>query len=84
MYNSPNIIRLIKSSRLRLAYHIARMEEGRSAFKVLTDTRTPAGKILLGRSRRRWMENNRMDLKEIVINTRNLFDSAQDRDAGSL
>ena len=48
------------------------MEEGRSAFKILTGT--PAGK------RRRWEDNIRLDLKEIGINTRNLVDSAQDRD----
>jgi len=53
------------------------MEEGRSAFKILTGT--PARKRLLGRPRRRWEENIRMDLKEISINTRNWIDSAQDR-----
>ena len=45
------------------------MEEGRSAFKVLTGT--PAGKRPLGRPRRRWEDNIRIDLKEIGINTRN-------------
>ena len=59
------------------AFHVARMEEVRSAFKILTGT--PAGKIPLGRPRRRWEDNIRMDLKEI-INTRNWVDSAQDRD----
>ena len=43
---------------------VARMEEGRSAFKNLTGT--PTGKRPLGRPRRRWVENVRMDLKEIV------------------
>ena len=43
------------------------MEEGRSAFKILTGT--PAGKRPLGRPRRRWEDNIRMDLKEIGINT---------------
>ena len=51
-YRSPNIVRVIKSRRLRWAGHIARMEEGRSAFKMLTGT--PTGKIPLGRPRRRW------------------------------
>ena len=51
--------------------------EGKSAFKMLTDT--PAGKRLLGRPRRRWDDNIRMDLKEIGINMRNSVDSAQDR-----
>ena len=50
----------------------------RSAFKMLTGT--PTGKIPLGRPRHRWEDNIRMDLKEIGINTRNLVDSAQDRD----
>ena len=51
------------------------MEEGRSAFKILTGT--PAGKRPLGRPRRRWEENIGMYLKEICINTRNWVDSAQ-------
>ena len=50
----------------------------RSAFKILTGTAT--GNILLGRPRRRWGVNIRMDLKEIGINTRNRVDSAQGRD----
>ena len=54
------------------------MEEGRSAFKILTGK--PTGNRPLGRSRRRWEDNIRMDLKEIGINTRNWLDSAQDRD----
>ena len=61
-----------------MAGHVARMEEGRSAFKILTGTLT--GKILLGRPRRRWEDNIRMDLKVIGISTSNSIDSAQDRD----
>ena len=53
------------------------MEEVRSAFKVLTGK--PTGKRPLGRPRRRWDDNIRMDLKEIGIR-RNWVDSAQDRD----
>ena len=68
---------MIKSSRLRWAGHVARMEEGRSAFKILTGT--PEGKRPLGRPRRRWKGNIRMDLKETGINTRNWVDSARDR-----
>ena len=78
MYRSPNIARMIKSRRLRYAGYVARMEEGRSAFKILTSA--PAGKSPLGRPRRRWEDSIRMDLKEIGINTRNWFDSAQNRD----
>ena len=51
LYRSPNIVRVIKSRRLRWAWHVARMEEGRSAFKILTGKLT--GKRPLGRPRRR-------------------------------
>ena len=54
------------------------MEEGRSSFKILTGT--PAEKRPLGRPRRRWEDNIRMDLKEIGINMWNRADLAQDRD----
>ena len=54
------------------------MEEDRSAFKILTGK--PTGKRPLGRRRRRWEVNIRMDLKEISVNTRNWVDPAQDRD----
>ena len=53
------------------------MEEGRSAFKILTGK--PIGKIPLGRPRRRWEDNIRMYLEEIGINAGNWVDSAQDR-----
>ena len=57
MYRSPNIVRVIKSRRLRCA--------GRSAFKILRGK--PAGKKPLGRPRRRWEDNLRMDLKYVSI-----------------
>jgi hypothetical protein len=78
MYCSPNIVRVIKSTRLRWAGHITRREEGRSAFKILTDK--PTGKRPLGRPRCRWKDDSRMNLKEIYINARNWVDSAQDSD----
>ena len=78
MYRSPNIVRVIKYRRLRWAGHAASMEEGTSGFKILTGK--PTGKRPLGRPRRRWENNIRMDLEEIGINTRNWIDSAQDRD----
>ena len=77
VYRSPNVVRVIKSRRLRWAGHAARMEEGRSAFKILIGKRT--GKRPLGRPRRRWEDNIRMDLEEIGINAGNWVDSAQDR-----
>ena len=64
-----NIVRVIKSRRLRWAGHVARMEEGRSAFKILTGK--PTGKRPLGRPWRRWEDNIRMDLEEIGINMGN-------------
>ena len=77
LYSSPNIVRVIKSRRLRWAGHVARMKESRSAFKILTVT--PTGKRHLGRSSRRWEDNIRMDLKGISINTRNWIDLIQVR-----
>ena len=65
---------MIKSRRLKWAGHVARMEEGRSAFKILTGKHS--GKRPLGRPRRRWEDNIRMDLG---INAGNWVDSAQDR-----
>ena len=73
-----NIVRVIKSRRLKWAGHVARMEEGRSAFKILTGK--PTGNRPLGRPRRRWKDNIRMDLEEIGINVGNWIDSIQDRD----
>ena len=77
LYRSANIVRAIKFIRMIWTGHVARMEEARSAPKILTGI--PAGKRPLGRPRRRWEDNIRMDLKEIDINTRNCVDSAQDR-----
>ena len=78
MYRSPDMVRVIKSRRLIWVGRVARMEEGRSAFKVLTGN--PTGKRPLGRPRRRWEDNIRMDLEEIGINAGNWVDSAQDMD----
>ena len=77
MYRSRNIVRVIKSRRLRWTGHVAKMEEGRSAFKILTGK--PAGKRPLRRPWRRWEDNIRMDLEEIGINASNWVDSAQNR-----
>ena len=62
---------------MRWAGHVARMEEGRSAFKILTGK--PTGKRPLGRLGRRWEDNIRMDLEEIGINAGNWVALAQDR-----
>ena len=60
MYRSANIVRVIKSRRLRWAGLVARMEESRSAFKMLTGK--PTGKRLLRRPRCRWEDIIKMDL----------------------
>ena len=60
---------MINTRRLRWAGHVASMEAGRSALKILKGIST--GKRPLGRPRRRWEDNYRTDLKEIGINTRN-------------
>jgi hypothetical protein len=59
LYSSPNNIRIIKSRRMRLPGHIARMGEKRTAYRLLVGK--PEGKRPLGRSRRRWVDNIRMD-----------------------
>ena len=78
MHRSPNIVRVIKFRRLRWAGHVSRMEQGRSAFKMLTGK--PTGKRPLRRPRLRWEDSIRIVLKEIGTSTRNSVDSAQDRD----
>ena len=78
LVRSPNTVRVIKSRRLRWAVYAARMEEGRSAFKILTGK--PTGKGPLGRPSRRCMDNMKVYFKEICANTRNWIDSARDRD----
>ena len=72
LYSSPNIVRAIKSRRLRWAGHVARTEEVRSAPKNLTGT--SAEERPLGRPRPRWEDTIRMDLKEMGIITRNWVD----------
>ena len=60
LYSSPSIVRVIKSRRMRWTGHVARMEEGRGVNKVLVEK--PGGKRPLGRPRRRWDDNIKMDL----------------------
>ncbi|KAJ4438349.1 hypothetical protein ANN_14291 [Periplaneta americana] len=67
LYSSPDIIRNIKSRRLRWAGHVARMGESRNAYRVLVGR--PEGKRPLGRPRRRWEDNIKMDLRGMMIET---------------
>ena len=69
---------MIKFNRLRWVGLVARMKDGRSAFKILTST--PTGNISSGRPRRRWEDNIITDLKEIDINRGIWVNSDQDRD----
>ena len=63
LYSLPNIMRVVKSRRKRWARHVARMGEGRGVHRVLVGK--PEGKRPLGRPRRRWEDNIKMDLKEV-------------------
>ena len=63
LYCSPNIVRVIKSRRMRWAGHVARMGEEESVHRVLVGK--PEGKRLLGRPRCRWEDNIKMDLLEV-------------------
>jgi hypothetical protein len=63
LYSSPDVIRQIKSRRMRWAGHVARMREGRNVYRVSVGK--PKGRRLLGRPRRRWEDEIKMDLKEV-------------------
>ncbi|KAJ4451994.1 hypothetical protein ANN_03478 [Periplaneta americana] len=78
LYSSPDIIRNIKSRYLRWAGHVARMGESRNAYRVLVGR--PEGKRPLGRPRRRWEDNIKMDLREVRYDDREWINLAQDRD----
>jgi hypothetical protein len=73
----PNIVRVIKSRRMRWAGHVAHMWEGRGVYRVLV--RRPEGKIPLGRPRHRWEDTIKMYLREMGIDGANWIQLAQDR-----
>jgi hypothetical protein len=76
-YSSPNIVRVIKSWRMRWARHVVRMGDGRSVYRILVGR--PEDKRPLGRPGRRWEDNIKMDLGEIGIDGANWIQLAQDR-----
>jgi hypothetical protein len=66
LYSSPSIIRIITSRMMRWAGYVARMWEKRNVYRLLVGK--PEGKKRLGRPRRRWIDNIKMDLLEIGLN----------------
>ena len=74
LYSSSNIVRVIKSKRMRWAGHVARMEERIGVYRVLVGK--PEGK----RPRRRWEDNIKMDLQELGCGGVDWIDLAQERD----
>jgi hypothetical protein len=77
LYSSPNIIRIIKSQRMRWAGHVARMGAKRNAYRLLVGK--PEGKRPPGRPRRRWVYNIRMELGEVGCGYVDWIGLAQDR-----
>ena len=78
LYSSPNIVRVIKSRRMGWAGHVARMGEERRLYRVLVGK--PEVKRPLGRPRRRWVDNIRMDLQEVGCGYMDWIGLAQDTD----
>ena len=78
LYCSPNIVRVIKSRKMRWAGHVARVEEGRGVHKVLVGKLE--GKRPLGRPRHRWDYNIKMDLQEVRRGCGDWMELVQDRD----
>ena len=78
LYSSPNIVRVIKSRRMRWAGHVARMGEEREVFRVLVGK--PEVKRPLERPRRRWVNNIKLDLQEVGSGYMDWIGLAQDRD----
>jgi hypothetical protein len=75
--SSANIIRMLKSRRMRWVGHVARMVEKRNAYRILVGK--PEGKRSLGRPRHRWVNNIKMDLREMGQGGMDWIDLAQDR-----
>jgi hypothetical protein len=77
LYSLPKIVRVVKS-RMRWTGHVVRMGEGRGVYRVMMER--PEGKRPLGRPRRRWENNIKMDLQEVGRGCGDWMEMAQDRD----
>jgi hypothetical protein len=77
LYSTPNIVKVIKSRRMRWAGHVARMDKGRGAYGVLV--RKPEGKRPLEIPRRTWEDNIKLDLRETGIDGANRIRLTQNR-----
>ena len=78
LYSLPNIVRVVKSRRMRWAGHVAHTGKGRGVLRVLVGK--PDGKRPLGRPRCRWEDNIKMDLQEVGEGHEEWMELAQDRD----
>jgi hypothetical protein len=78
LYSLHNIVRVVKSRRMRWAGHVARMREDRGVCRVLVGK--PEGKRSLGRPRRRWEDKIKMDLQEVGGGRGDWMELAQDWD----
>ena len=78
LYSLPDIVRVVKLRRMRWVGHVACMGEGRGVHRVLVGK--PEGKRALGRPRRRWEDNIKMDLQEVGGCCGDWMELAEDRD----
>ena len=78
LYSSPNIVRVIKSRRIRWVGHVARVGEERRVYRVLLGK--PEERRPLGGPRRRWVDTVRMDVQEVGCGYVDWIGLAQDRD----
>jgi len=78
LYSLLNIVRVVKSRRMRWAGHMARLGQGRGVYRVLVGR--PEGKRPLGRPRRRWEDNIKIDVQEVGGGCGDWMELGQDRD----
>ena len=79
LYSLPNIVWVVKSRRMRLARHVARMGDGRGMHRVLVGK--PERKRPLERPRHRWEDNIKTDLQEVGGGCGDWMELAEDRDS---